>query len=100
MTGPYRYLRAQALECLKNGTLFTQCERQPTRLAYGEAMLEVGALIPEVVLCTADVSVPMDTVPFSKRFPERACSRQTRVADRKSFTLPVSNHCMLSMRKP
>jgi transketolase len=74
MTNPYRYLRAQALECLKNGTLFTECERQPTRLAYGEAMLEIGALIPEVVLCTADVSVPMGTVPFAKQFPERTFS--------------------------
>ena len=35
MTSPYRYMRPQALECLANGTLFTQCNRQPTRLAYG-----------------------------------------------------------------
>jgi transketolase len=74
MTGPYRHLRPLALECLKNGTLFTECARQPTRLAYGEALLELAALMPEVVLCTADVSVPMGTVPFAKRFPERAFS--------------------------
>ena len=46
MSNPYRFLRPKALECLKKGTLFTECERQPTRLAYGEAMLEVGAQIP------------------------------------------------------
>jgi transketolase len=74
MTHPYRYLRPQAIECLKKGTLFTECERQPTRLAYGEAMLEIAVQIPEVVLCTADVSVPMGTVPFAKQFPERTFS--------------------------
>jgi transketolase len=74
MSNPYRYLRPQALECLQKGTLFTECERQPTRLAYGDAILEVGALMPEVVVCNADVSVPMGTFRFAAQFPERTFS--------------------------
>ena len=74
MTHPYRYLRPQALECLKKGTLFTECERQPTRMAYGEAILEVGAQVPEVVVLNADVSMPMGTYRFAERSPERTFS--------------------------
>jgi transketolase len=71
---PYRYLRQQALECLIEGTLFTTCERQPTRFAYADAILQVGEQMPEVVVLNADVSMPMGTNRFAARFPERTFS--------------------------
>lgn len=78
MSGPkrerYPYVRPEAIHCLEEGTLFTQAERQATRLAYGEAILEVGEQIPEVVVLNADVSMPMGTNRFARRFPERTFS--------------------------
>jgi transketolase len=70
----YRYLRPEAHECLTKGTLFTECERQPTRFAYADAILEVGEQMPEVVVLNADVSMPMGTNRFAARFPERTFS--------------------------
>jgi transketolase len=70
----YRYLRPQALEYLAKGTLFTECERQPTRFAYADAILQVGEQMPEVVVLNADVSMPMGTNRFAQRFPERTFS--------------------------
>ena len=66
MTDRYRYLRPEALECLQKGTLYTECERQPTRFAYGEAILEVGAQIPEVVVLNADGSESDDEVDLGR----------------------------------
>jgi transketolase len=74
MTSKYRYLRPETLKCLKQGTLFTECERQPTRFAYGDAILEVGAQMPQVVVLNADVSMPLGTYRFAERYPERTFS--------------------------
>ena len=70
----YRYLRPEALQCLQAGALLTQCERQPTRFAYADAILQVGEQMPEVVVLNADVSMPMGTNRFAARFPERTFS--------------------------
>jgi transketolase len=70
----YRYLRPQAIRLLEQGTLLTGGERQPTRLAYGQAIVEVGEQVPQVVVLNADVSVPMGTTAFARRFPDRTFS--------------------------
>ncbi|MCL4426448.1 MAG: transketolase family protein [Firmicutes bacterium] len=42
-----------------------------TRDAYGEALLEVGAAYPEVVVLDADLSKSTKTAKFAERYPER-----------------------------
>lgn len=44
---------------------------QATREAYGEALAELGALRPDVVVLDADLSGSTKTNVFAKRFPER-----------------------------
>src|SRR4029078_13292348 len=44
---------------------------QPTRKAYGDALLELGETHPEVVALDADLSVSTQSAGFGKRFPER-----------------------------
>jgi transketolase len=70
----YRYMRPDALRRLREGTLFGQGAQQATRFAYAEAILELAEQIPEVVVCNADVSMPMGTDRFALRFPERTFS--------------------------
>jgi transketolase len=44
---------------------------QPTRKAYGDALLELGDRHPEVVALDADLSVSTQSAGFGKKFPER-----------------------------
>jgi transketolase len=44
---------------------------QPTRKAYGDALLELGDQHPEVVALDADLSVSTQSAGFGKKFPER-----------------------------
>jgi transketolase len=44
---------------------------QPTRKAYGDALLELGERHGEVVALDADLSVSTQSAGFGKRFPER-----------------------------
>jgi transketolase len=44
---------------------------QPTRKAYGDALLELGEQHPEVVALDADLSVSTQSAVFGKKFPER-----------------------------
>ena len=46
-------------------------DAQPTRKAYGDALLELGETHPEVVALDADLSVSTQSAGFGKRFPER-----------------------------
>ena len=41
------------------------------RQAFGEALLELGELIPELVVLDADVSNSTQTVFFGRKFPDR-----------------------------
>ncbi|MBI2842358.1 MAG: transketolase family protein [Armatimonadetes bacterium] len=43
-----------------------------TREAFGQAIVELGELRPEVVVLDADVSKACSTGPFAKRFPDRS----------------------------
>lgn len=46
-------------------------ERTETRVAYGEALLELGHTHPEVVVLDADLYRSTRTLPFREAFPER-----------------------------
>jgi transketolase len=69
---PYRYVRPDILSILTSDDLFTKAERQPTRYSYAEAILELGAKNPDVVVLDADVSKSIKTNLFAERFPERS----------------------------
>lgn len=43
-----------------------------TRVAYGEALPDIGELYPEVVVLDADIAKAMQTNAFRARFPERS----------------------------
>ena len=44
---------------------------RPTREAYGEALVELGRMRPDVVVVEADISKSTKTVYFAREFPER-----------------------------
>jgi len=46
-------------------------EKIATRQAYGEALLELGAEFPDLVVLDADLSGSTGTAKFAKQFPER-----------------------------
>lgn len=43
-----------------------------TRIAYGNALPEMGERYPDIVVCDADISKAMQTGAFRKQFPERS----------------------------
>jgi len=47
-------------------------EMVATRVAYGEALPEIGERYPEVVVLDADIAKAMQTNAFRRRFPERS----------------------------
>lgn len=52
-------------------TLFTKPELIPTRNGYGEALLELGASNPNVMVLTADLAESTRVDAFRKAYPER-----------------------------
>jgi len=46
-------------------------EKKAMRIAYGEALAELGAVDPKVVVLDADLSCATGTVTFAKKFPDR-----------------------------
>ncbi|MDD3879379.1 MAG: transketolase family protein, partial [Syntrophomonas sp.] len=46
-------------------------KKQATRDAYGQALLELGALYDNVVVLDADLSKSTKTVDFARAYPER-----------------------------
>lgn len=48
------------------------CKRESTRLAFGKAVIDLGAQKPDLVFLTADGATPTGTVEFFKRYPDRA----------------------------
>jgi transketolase len=69
---PYHHVRPEVIPLLASGELFTAGERQATRYAYAEAILELGERNPDVVVLNADVSKSVKTTEFAEKFPERS----------------------------
>ena len=67
----YHYLRPEIVERLSLDDPFAGVEKQATRYAYAEAILEVGEQRDDVVVLDADVSKSVKTWNFGQRFPER-----------------------------
>jgi transketolase len=68
----YRYILPEVQALLSSKELFSKAKGGPTRLTYGEALLELGGKNPDVVSLDADVSKPMKTFLFAAKFPERS----------------------------
>lgn len=68
----YHYLRPEIVSLLASDELFAKAEQQPTRYSYAEAMLELGAKNPKVVVLDADVSKSIKTNEFADKFPDRS----------------------------
>jgi transketolase len=73
-TSIYHYIRPDIIPILDSDSddPFATVERQATRYAYAEALLELGERNPHVVLLDADVSKSLNTHKFAERFPERS----------------------------
>jgi transketolase len=72
MTGsPYHYLRPTIIDRLSLDDPFVDVEKQATRYAYAEAILEVGEEREDVVVLDADVAKSIKTWNWGQRFPER-----------------------------
>jgi transketolase len=74
---PYHFLRPEILDLLTSGDLsaqdpFASAQKQATRHAYAEAVLELGERNPDVVVLDADVSTSIGTDKFAEKFPERS----------------------------
>lgn len=67
---PYRYLRPDIVQRLA-GDPFAVSEKQATRHAYAEAIVEIGESYENVVVLDADVASSIKTTLFRDRFPER-----------------------------
>ncbi len=73
-TSVYHHIRPEIIPLLGSEAddPFAAVEQQATRLAYGEALIELGETNPNVVVLDADVSKPLNTHKFAERFPERS----------------------------
>jgi len=70
--GIYHHIRSDVIAMLEAGTLLTEGRGQATRYAYADAILELGARNPDVVVLDADVSKSLKTTQFAEAFPERS----------------------------
>ena len=68
----YCHMLPDAVTALTTTGSFEGLEHQATRYAYAEAILELGAENPDVVVLDADVSKSVRTNRFAERFPERS----------------------------
>jgi transketolase len=68
---PYHYVRPEIVERLALDDPFAGVEKQPTRYAYAEAILEVGEQYEHVVVLDADVAKSIKTWNFGEKYPER-----------------------------
>jgi transketolase len=70
----YHHLRPEIISLLASDTEdpFATVEKQPTRYAYAEAIIELGERNPDVVVLDADVSKSINTHKFAQKFPERS----------------------------
>ncbi len=67
----YKYVLPEVIGCLLHGDAYQRLDKQATRHAYAEAIIEVGETNPDVVVLDADVANSIKTTEFRKRFPER-----------------------------
>ncbi len=70
-TSVYNYVLPEVLDCLLDADAYRRLDKEATRHAYAEAIIEVGEQIPEVVVLNADVAKSIGTTKFRDRFPER-----------------------------
>ena len=69
---PYHYIRPEIIPTLASEQPFAAIEKQATRYAYAEAIVELGKRNPNVVVLDADVSKSIRTTEFAARFPDRS----------------------------
>ncbi|RME43947.1 MAG: transketolase family protein [Caldilineae bacterium] len=67
----YHYVRPDIVAALASDDPFAHAQKQATRYAFAEAILEIGAANPRVVVLNADVSKSIGTNKFAEKFPER-----------------------------
>lgn len=68
----YHFLLPEIVDLLRAGALDERAERQATRFAYAEALIDVAREEPEVVVLNADVSKGVRTWDFAQIYPERS----------------------------
>jgi transketolase len=68
----YHYLKPEIVAKLGSDALFQETDKQATRTAYAEAILDIGAKNDKVVVCDADVSKSIGTNMFHAKYPDRA----------------------------
>jgi len=66
------YIRPEVIAMLEAGTLLTEGPGQATRYAYADAILELGAANPDVVVLDVDLRKSLRTTQFAEAFPERS----------------------------
>jgi transketolase len=71
-SSPYRYLKRELIDRLTSAALFTEAEQVPTRAAFAQTILDLGAQNENIVVLDADVSKSIGTNQFAERFPNRA----------------------------
>jgi transketolase len=73
-TSVYHHLRPEIISALgaNPDDPFAVVEKQATRYAYAEAIIELGERNPDVVVLDADVAKSINTHKFAQRFPERS----------------------------
>ena len=73
-TSVYHHIRPEVVAALTSDPddPFAGVEKQATRYAYAEAVIELGERNPDVVVLDADVAKSINTHKFAQRFPERS----------------------------
>jgi hypothetical protein len=73
-TSVYHHVRPEIISALAANPddPFAEVEKQPTRYAYAEAIIELGERNPDVVVLDADVAKSIKTHEFAQRFPDRS----------------------------
>jgi transketolase len=73
VNGPkYPHVRREVIASLASDPPFAGVEKQATRYAYAEALVELGRHNPDVVVLDADVAKSVRTTEFARAFPERS----------------------------
>lgn len=67
----YAHIASDVVPLIEEGTLLTAAPGEATRYAYAEAVIELAARNPNVVVLDADVSKSIHTDQFAAQFPER-----------------------------
>jgi transketolase len=72
MKGTYHFLRPEVLSALDTDPPFQGVKQAATRFAYSEALLQLGACNPRVVVLDVDVSKSLLTTKFAEQYPDRS----------------------------